>query len=181
MEKKRLSKSFNSTSSFFASPEILYLSVQIQPQTTLSPLRGLPRGSLISLHYSILPERYFTPRWSFSFFSVIYLIGKRDQKQWHLPLQCIWVTNAGVPPSADQMQRTLSVFFISPLILLNIFTHQSSFTLTALLLAADGFLSWLCFSVTFWLSELWLKSNHVSICYFFFSSECFSVWSYLCG
>lgn len=183
---KKSLNNLNNTSCFFASPEILYLSVQIQSQTTLSPLRGLPSGSLISPHYGILPERYFTPRWSFSFSSLIYLmtiymIGKHDQKERHLSLQCIWVTNTGVPPSADQAQRTLSVFFISPLILLNIFTHQSSLTLAAVLLAADGFLPWLCFPVTFWLSELWLKSNHVSICYFFSSPECFSVWSSLCG
>lgn len=43
-------------------------------------------------------------------------------------------------PSADQTQRTLSVFFISPLILLNVFTHQSSLTLAAVLLVVDGFL-----------------------------------------
>lgn len=102
----------------------------------------------------------------FSLPSHMYSTGKCDWEMGHLPVQYSWVTHTGVHHLTDQMQRTLSFRFISSFILLNIWTYYIFFTLAAkvwILSVAAGVSSWLCFSVTFLLSELWLMLNRISM------------------
>lgn len=123
-----------------------------------------PAIFLVALHFSALPEWYFTAACSFSLPSQRYLIGKCHWEMGLLPVQ-LSDKHRWAPfdwPDAENAIVLLHFILYSSkyLDLLHLFYTGSYVWLLAV---AAGVSSWLCFSVTFWLSELCLKLNRISI------------------